>query len=239
MKTRKIIFHGDYTRCQRVLGEAKKRLEKLNDRIKRSNGFLKQGWQQQIPLSTGEIVQCHIGLAMDIVHIFAGGGERQVSAAEARRIVRECLCNCNFSVGTILSSELTGVPETRLAGVGSALAPYRVHVVEICQNQFTYVMFENIIGSDFTPWVPGQVVMVMAYHGFPFGCCYPDPEEAFGETFAATYSATGCAGKVDTAHNIDDDPFLGPDLDDEDWRTTYRIVPFCGLTLPVWKEKVE
>lgn len=235
-KPQKIVYHGDFSRCQRVRGDAVRLMTKLYESLGVANGQVKQGWRPAIPLYTGEVVQLHIGLALDTINIYAEGGEAVANIEVAEKVIRECLCNCNFTVGIITSAILSGTENTIYEDVGIADAPFYIYSVEVCQSKDHYELFENIIGSDFTPWVPGQVVLLMAYQGFSFGCCYPDQVETFGEAFASTYSATGCAGQISTV--VDGSNF--PDLSDHDWRPPFRILPFCGLTIPQWiEEKVR
>lgn len=236
MKQLQIIFHGDYGRCQMAMGNAKRVLTKLYQTLGAEDGLIQQGWQPATPLFTGEVVQCHIGLGFDTIHIYAEVGGEQADIEVAKEVIRECPCNCNMSVGTILSRTLSRTPGTPYFDIGLVEAPFYIYTVEICQNNDGYILFENIIGSDFTPWEEGQQVIVMAYHDFLFGCCLPDPG-ILGDNFAQ-FTASGCSGIIDTGHykypaHLDQ----GMDMNNHGWRTTFRILQMCALPIPLWEEK--
>jgi len=116
----------------------------------------------------------------------------------------ECLCNCNFSVGIILA--VNDIPDE---------AQYKALDILICRSKDRYKLYRNIIGSDFTPWEAGMKVIVLAYNDFLYDCCQQN------------FNATGCK------------PIIMPEDENhlphtEDWRTTYRVMPFCGLGIPKW-----
>jgi len=84
----KIRRFGDIARCQLVLGVAKSRLVVLQDRIKRSNGLLKQGWQQPFTLATGEIVRLAVNFNTSCIEIYAGP-QPVFESIEMKEIIEE------------------------------------------------------------------------------------------------------------------------------------------------------
>jgi len=197
--------------------------------------MVKQGWQQPIVLTTGEIVECHIGLAMDTINIFASREQQNYSVKSAIEESNECPCNCNMSLGFIRSAIMSGTPDTLYETVGLEQAPFPICSVEICQSSVSYVGFENIIGSDFTPWEEGQQVIVMAYKAFLFSCCRPDiqlmPEFRF-------FNASGCSGYPSPAFvPTPEVPNPAEAMDQWEWRTSYRILQLCALPLMAWEKK--
>jgi hypothetical protein len=194
----KIILHGDRARCQSVLGVARSRLALLQERLQRSGGMVKQGWQQPLQLTTGETVNLAVSFNTSIIEIFAPHYE-PIFAAPAVGMVSECFCKCDIALGVVIY-----VPDLPVHGV------YLLKV-EVC-NRDKYLLYENIIASDFTRYVVGQQVLVMAYNDFEFNC------------FAGEYTATGC------------DPIVNPaeTVEDVSWRTTYRIIPVCAAQIPRW-----
>lgn len=230
----RIIFFGDIPQCQNVLGIAKKQLNVLRSRIDRSDG-VQQGWKQPITLQTGEVIRLERSFNFDKIEIYSS---QQVfeQPEEVKRKEYECLCNCNMAIGQIVARTLIGTADTIYANMGPDYAKYYLYDVAVCQNSTFYAGFTEILGTDFTPWEPGQTVIVMAYHDFLFGCCLEDPS-VLGESFLQ-FSATGCAGSIDNAFLLDPaHPEIGSDLNNHDWRTTFRILPLCGLPFQLWEVK--
>jgi len=228
----RVIFYGDFDRCQAVLGVAKSKLRLLDARVSRSPG-VQQGWQRPITLPTGEVIRLESSFGSGKIEIYSSR-EVYEQPPELKQEERECLCNCNMSLGLVVARTLSGTADTVYQTIGTNLSPFYIYDVAICQSAKFYAGFTEIIGTDFTPWEPGQQVVVMAYHDFLFGCCLPEP---LGEGFEQ-FVALGCAGIVDRDHLFDPSkPELGTDMDDHDWRTTYRILPLCALPFNLWEVK--
>jgi hypothetical protein len=232
-KQLKIIYHGDFIRCKRAEGNSRRMLAKLYESLGVNKGKVQQGWRPATPISTGEVVQLHIGIGFDTINIYAEDHVQVTDVRVAEKIFRECPCNCNMSIGVVLSRVLSGTVGTIYENVGSKEAPFYIYSVEVCQNKKGYVIYDNIIGSDFTPWQVGQQVIVMAYHDFLFGCCLADPQ-SMQENFAQ-FNATGCLGIIDKDYVRDiDHPELGMTMENYGWRTTFRILPMCSMPLQLW-----
>lgn len=122
---------------------------------------------------------------------------------------RWCLCNCNFAVGFVL--------KTRDEKLDDKIPLYDVMV---CQGADRYVLIEKVLASDFTEYEDGQAVLVIPYYNMGFLCCT-----------GGDGMATGC--KVDRSLEGEG----GRPITDEDWRSTIRIIPWCGFTLPKWTRK--
>ena len=196
----KIIFHGPYERCQAVLGIARSRLALLEDRLRRSNGTVQQGWQRPIRLDTGEVIRCGVSFNTSVVEIYAGGEPEPL-----REISRECFCSCNLALGVVVK-----VHEEELE------SDVTLYDVRVCNKKDRYLKYENIIASDFTPYVKNQKVLVMAYNDFQYVCCSQKPV------------VTACVPKK-SANVVSSDA----------WRTTYRIIPFCARKGPKWLNMKE
>jgi hypothetical protein len=217
-----------------VLGVAKSRLKLLEKRIARSEG-VQQGWQQPFMLPSGEVIRFEASFHSSKIEIFSS--KAVFDGYEPQKIAeRVCLCNCNMAIGQVVARTLIGTADTIYENLGSDYAQYYLYDVAVCQSEIFYAGFTEVLGTDFTPWEPGQTVIVMAYHDFLFGCCLEDPA-VLGEGFAQ-FSATGCAGSVDKAFLFNPaSPELGSDLDNHDWRTTFRILPLCALPFQLWEVK--
>jgi len=235
MKPRKIIYHGDLSRCKRAQGDAVRMLIKLYESLGINSGQVQVGWKPATQLYTGEVVQLHIGLALDVINIYAPGGEEVIDLVAVEKKIKECPCNCNMSIGSVIGAVLSGTADTLYETVGLTEAPYYIYSVEVCQQGKSYVVFENIIGTDFTPWEVGQKVIVMAYNAFMFSCCTPERLLLPGFEY---FQATGCEGIPDTGFiATDENPSPAEIMDDWDWRTSYRILPLCALPIAFWEEK--
>ena len=94
----------------------------------------------------------------------------------------------------------------KLSGDGSTL-----YTVLVCHNKTGYVVVKDALASDFSKYIVGQKVLVMPYNEMLYTCCNK------------TYTATGCM-PVKSEELIDDDA----------WRTTVRILPWCAFVLQKW-----
>ena len=121
------------------------------------------------------------------------------------QLPRICICNCNLSFGWIL--------EVQIDLIGSA----QLYTVMACNYDGTaYVPYEDVLASDFTVYEVGQKVLMVPYKEMAYLCCT---------------DKTGGGDKVRgcTPYNIDDSIVKS----DSTWRTNYRILPWCALTVPV------
>lgn len=118
---------------------------------------------------------------------------------------RICICNCTLSFGWILEVQ----PDT-LDGVP-------LYTVMACNNDGTaYIPYPDTLASDFSEYVEGQKVLLLPYKEMAYICC---TDKSGGEN-----KVRGC-----TPYIVDD----GLVKADEDWRTTYRILPWCALGVPL------
>ena len=161
----KIVPHGDYSRCMAVKGIAMSKLRLLEDRLRRSNGMVQQGWQRPITLDTGEIIRCGVSFNTSVVEIYAGG-----LPVDEHVEVKECFCDCSLSMGIITEVQTEDLePDVTL------------YNVRACNKKYHYVFYENIIASDFTQYVKDQKVFLMAYNEFQYNCC------------TSKFAPTGCS----------------------------------------------
>lgn len=137
-------------------------------------------------------------------------GSRQIRILTGgkRRKVRlpqeECICTCNFTTGFIFEVEADNLDKD-----GANVTP--LYTVLACIGKRAYRIFEHTLASDFTKYEEGQKVVLIPYQGMSYLCC------------GTPAGPTGCRpqkSEVDISH--------------DDWRTTYRIIPWCGLKIPKW-----
>lgn len=121
-------------------------------------------------------------------------------------VTRTCLCNCSFTHGYI-----TELPDPIVdVYQGISIQPY--NLIACCNKRF-YKPYENIFASDFTKYAIDQKVILVPYYEALFDCC------------SSNFNATGCNPKI-----------TEDAIEDFTWRTTLRIVPWCGLKLSKWDQ---
>lgn len=86
-----------------------------------------------------------------------------------------------------------------------------VYDVLACFSKREYRLIRNVLASDFTKYTVGQKVIVIPYNNSSFSCC------------DSPSGATGCSPTKSKKEFAD--PL---------WRTTCRIIPWCGELLPKW-----
>lgn len=91
-----------------------------------------------------------------------------------------------------------------------------LYTVMACQNEKKYVLVENVLASDWTIYAEFMPVVMVPYYQMAFLCCSGDKSRA-----------TGCKKQDHYENNINNDI----------WRTSLRIVPWCAVGLPKWMEK--
>lgn len=91
----------------------------------------------------------------------------------------------------------------------------QLYTVMACNsNGRAYRRHENILASDFTLYEVAQKVLLVPYNAMAYLCC------------SAPSGATGCS------------PTRSQHLTEhEDWRTTYRVLPWCALNVPKLVDK--
>lgn len=90
-----------------------------------------------------------------------------------------------------------------------------LYTVMACQSKDRYVMVKDVLASDFTKYYEFFPVTMVPYYKMAFLCC------------SEQVPPNGCS-KADYLE-------AGPSADD--WRTSLRIVPWCAVGLPKWREK--
>lgn len=177
-----------------LIGFGRKRLNVLI----RDMGYQKlRSHSNTIMLPNGYRINANSSYGVNKVTILPPTGPRRRVQVEY-----ECFCNCNFAIGQIT--------EIRAEG------PLNYLEVRSCQKD-KYTLFENILGSDFTPWRVDDVVIVMAYNAMLFDCDKNNSD------------ATGCFPVKDIVNEVGDSA----------WRTTLRVLPICALTQPKWIKYAE
>mgnify|MGYP001263533022 CR=1 FL=1 len=118
-----------------------------------------------------------------------------------------CLCNCNFSIGWVLE-----VQEY------DTINKAQLYKVMACNNLGrVFVPYENVLCSDWTPREVGERVVMIPYNQMAYLCC---------TNKRGSGGPRGCSPTVS-----------GYDKTEDEWRTTYRIIPVCSLTIPKLVEK--
>jgi len=99
------------------------------------------------------------------------------------------------------------VNTTNLEDDGSTL-----YDVMACYNEDRYILVKDVIASDFTIYEEAWPVLMVPYNQMAYLCC------------DVPTGSTGCK------------PIKSLELrTDADWRTTYRIIPWCALRVPKWR----
>ena len=93
---------------------------------------------------------------------------------------------------------------------------FQLYNVAVCFKKAKYILREGLLTSDFTKYYEGQKVLLVPYNRAAFTCC------------TGVAEATGCRPIESECDQID-----------EDWRSTLRIIPWCGVTVPKWVKRRE
>lgn len=92
----------------------------------------------------------------------------------------------------------------------------KLYTVMACQNENDYLLIEDVLASDWTIYPEFFPVVMVPYYLMSFLCCSGEQS-----------GATGCSKRTSEE----------TDVDSEEWRTSLRIVPWCGFGLPKWIKK--
>jgi hypothetical protein len=195
----KIVLRGDKELAKTFIGHASAIMQRLEESMLYRD--LKQDHRYYEPFP-GALIKCSVvhGLRTILIVIPVHVGKR----------IREglkCFCNCKFTVGIIV--EQTGTLDN-ITGYSQIF----VYKVLACFKKREYKVYEDCLASDFTKYIKGQKVVLIAYNEATYTCC----------TLPA--SVTACSplkSEYDVSHN--------------DWRTTYRIIPWNGFKLKKWIDK--
>lgn len=87
-----------------------------------------------------------------------------------------------------------------------------LYTVMVCQGGDRYVMVEHVLASDWTVYEELQSIILIPYYGMQFLCC------------TGPVAPLGCK-KMD---------YIDSGIDSIDWRSSLRIVPWCGISTPKW-----
>lgn len=115
----------------------------------------------------------------------------------------KCLCNCNFSLGWVVEKQLETIDSASL------------YTVMACNFKKRFTRYENVLASDWTEYIPGQKVLLVPYYQMAWLCCQ-DPTMDYGGT-----GGYGCRAELSVV-----------DIDNDAWRTAYRIVPYNARMIP-------
>ena len=196
----KVVVNGDLASGKVYIGEAKSQLAIL----KKQQSLGLRDEIRRVSLSPGVSVTCISDIRGDFIILNAGVGWREEEEKVIKEILRICVCNCNFSTGFVI--EVTGTLDDDPDGPN-------LYSVAACNNEKYYVLYENILASDFTIYEPGDKVVLIPYNASNYSCC------------TGQNTATGCQ-PVKSEFDITSDS----------WRTTYRIIPWCSAIIPKWVE---
>lgn len=113
-----------------------------------------------------------------------------------------CPCNCNLSLGWVLEVQLETIDSAPL------------YTVMACNKDGNaYIPYKDILASDWTMYEVGQPVLLIPYNSMSYLCC---TDKTGGEN-----AIRGCSPLVSTESTSSDN-----------WRTTYRILPWCAVGIP-------
>jgi hypothetical protein len=192
----RIIVTGDASKGRELIGFAKNQMSILENLM--SFQSLNQGSRTVSPFP-GVVVECWSSFSLQEIRIyveeFFEEGEEKGEYIE----VKECFCNCNFSFGVVIA-------------VGEELEKdISLYDVAACKSKEFFVLYQNIIASDFAQYSVGQKVLVMSYNNFSYLCCN--------------------GGQTVSACSPEKSSYL---VSDDEWRTTYRILPLCAEKFSRW-----
>lgn len=188
-------FYGDRDAAISFTGSAHREMAILETSLAFQG--LKQGVRKVTPLK-GVFIECRkwFDLREIIITVIAG------KLYEAM-YKEECLCNCNFSVGWVVELQDTDLDTIPL------------YTVAACNFKTKYVIYSDVLASDWCKYIPMQKVILIPYFLMPFLCC-TEPRMDYGAD-----QGYGCR------------PELSPEeIISEDWRTVYRIIPWNAFTVP-------
>lgn len=140
-------------------------------------------------------------------------GQKTIEITVGRKVeevkppMRECLCGCNFTTGWVME-----VQPDQLEDDGSTL-----YTVAACFKGERYIVVKDVLASDHTQYDTGWPVLMIPYIGMSFLCC---------SATDGSGGSTGCRPMKSTEL-----------ITSDNWRTTYRIVPWCALAVPRWRQK--
>ena len=113
-----------------------------------------------------------------------------------------CICNCNLSLGWILEVQTDTVNGAPL------------YTVMACNSDGrSYIQYRDILASDWSKYVEGQPVLMVPYQSMAYLCC---TDKTGGASLVR-----GCSPLVSAE-----------EIESSDWRTTYRILPWCAVAAP-------
>jgi len=186
----RIIRSGDADAANLFVGIGKKILGDLRRDLNFQS--LQVGKSTPFYLPGGVKIDCEINHGISKIRIFVPSGLVGISGK------KECLCNCNFTTGIV--TEITGT-----------LDDANLYSVLTCNNKTYYVLYKNVLASDFTIYEPGDQIILIPYNASEYSCC------------TGKNTATGCQ------------PIKSEfDIESDDWRSIYRIIPWCAVGLPKW-----
>jgi hypothetical protein len=188
----KIIIKGDRVRGESLLAMGARQMAKLENLMQFQS--LDQ-YTIRYQNSDGDTIVSSSIFGLRTTEITTSGG-----GGGGKGYTKQCLCNCNFTHGYIKEVKPDKIEDF-----------WQLYDVLVCKGKRVYVLYEDILASDFTVYEEKQKVILIPYNTMSFNCC-----EGGG-------GASGCAPKKSEEQ-----------VQSEDWRTTLRIIPWCGFSLPKW-----
>ena len=195
----KIVLRGDKELAKTFIGKANSIMQSLEESMTYRD--LKQDHRYFEPFP-GALIKCSVVYGLRTIYIII-----PTRVGKKFREGLECFCNCNFTVGKVI--EQTGTLDNK-TGYGEIF----VYSVVACFNKRQYKFYENCMASDFTEYINGQKVVLIAYNEASYTCC------------TLPSGSTACNPVVSEL-----------DISHDDWRTTYRILPWNGFKLKKWIDK--
>lgn len=192
----KTVLHGNMYRARQQEHHGV-RLMSILERFMDFQGLKQCSMRKEI--EPGLVVEASKVFGLRRIDVYVGG-----EPIKKRREVIECLCNCDFSFGFIVAVNTELLDDE-----------FQLYTVAACYQHNKFVVYENILASDFSKYTNGQKVVLVPYNQSVFACCSSND-----------IVSTGCSPVVSKGL-----------ISNPDWRSTMRIIPWCASMLPKWINK--
>lgn len=148
----KTVIHGDGYKA-RFYEHHAVRLMGILERFMSFQGLSQCSMKKEI--EPGVWVEAKKIFGLRTAHIHVGG-----NVGRHKKIIRECLCNCNFTLGFISEIVTEKLDDE-----------FQLYNVAVCFGGTRFLLLDNILASDFTEYVEGQKVLLVPYNDMEYTCC--------------------------------------------------------------------
>ncbi len=191
------ILTGDKSKAAHYLGLAKRQLNILLNQMSLAKPKPLKISHRKLNLKYGGYILVEVCYNARTIRIHIPS---DLAKELEEHTLKECVCNCNFTVGQIISIQEDKIGLSKL------------YTVRVCTNKKYYMLHENILASDYTEYLAGQVVIMIPYNDALYQCCSSNSQ-----------TVTGC------------NPSKSEELITNDaWRSALKIIPWCVSSIPPW-----